>query len=58
MQPDFDKDRTKFDFEQNYFFKTYFNIVTPFAFVIKSVDSVDGSTFVVAAEKEEIFRIP
>lgn len=34
-----------------------FDIVSSFAFVIKSVNAVDRGTLVIAPENEEIFRI-
>lgn len=33
------------------------HVVSSFAFVIKSINSVDGGTFVISSEKEEILRV-
>ena len=33
------------------------DVITAFALVIKAINSVDGSAFVVASEKEEILRV-
>ena len=34
-----------------------FDIVSTLAFIIKAIDSINGSALVVASEKEEIFRV-
>ena len=33
------------------------NVVPPFAFIIESINSVDGSTLVIPSEQEEVFRV-
>ena len=33
------------------------DIIPPFAFVVKSIDSVDGGTFMITPEDEKILRI-
>lgn len=33
------------------------NIVTPFAFIIEAINSIDGSAFMIASEQEEVLRI-
>lgn len=34
-----------------------FYIITSSTFIVEAIDSVDGRTFMVAAKKEEVFRI-
>jgi hypothetical protein len=34
-----------------------FDVISSLAFIVKSVDTVNGSAFVVSTENEEIFRI-
>jgi hypothetical protein len=33
-----------------------FQGISPFALVVKAIDSIDGATFVVTSEKEEVLR--
>jgi hypothetical protein len=33
------------------------NVVPSFALIIEAIDSVDGGTFVVTSEDEEVFRV-
>ena len=37
--------------------RVYLDVISPFAFVVEAVDSVDGGAFVVSSEKEEVLWV-